>query len=108
MHFFLGCGDLIQLLEKCHRTNIMHQVFGGCNNQKNALVDCLHADTVERRRSHLKATTIKRNALEKRWKEMEEEEYGPGGYLKQVRDVKVQKPQEARQPALESAPKEEK
>lgn len=68
----------------------MHQVFGGCNNQKSALVECLHADTVERRRSHLKATAEKRNAMKKRWKEIEEEEYGKDGYLKEVRNAREQ------------------
>lgn len=66
----------------------MHQVFGGCNNQKSALVDCLHEDTMERRRSHLKATAAKRNAIKKRWKEIDEEEYGPGGYLKEVKSAR--------------------
>lgn len=98
---------MIELLEKCHRTNIMHQVFGGCNNQKSALVDCLHEDTVDRRRSHLKATSAKREAMKKRWKEIEEEEYGAGGYLKEVKAMREKQQQEAKAAALNSAEKSE-
>lgn len=67
---------------------MMGQVFGACNNQKQNLVECLHAERMDRQKRHLEKSIERRKAINNRWKEMEEEEYGPGGYLKEVQKKK--------------------
>lgn len=39
---------------------------------------------MSRERENMKKSLEKRKKVDQRWKEMEEEEYGPGGYLREV------------------------
>lgn len=73
----------------------MHRAFGSCNNQKEELTQCLHQERVQRERQNMIKSLEKRKKLTQRWKEMEEEEYGPGGYLRQV--VQQKKPEEEKE-----------
>jgi hypothetical protein len=50
---------------------------------------CLRKERLERMTLHHQQATEKRKAIEKRWKEMEEEEFGPGGRLKEVMEQKA-------------------
>ena len=82
------CGELIQALEDCHKQGFMKRAFGTCNNQKAELSRCLHAERVSRERENMKKSLEKRKKVTQRWKEMEEEEFGPGGYLREVAQKK--------------------
>ena len=82
--FCTDCGQLIQALEECHQQGFIHRAFGSCNNQKEELTKCLHEERVLRERQNMLKSIEKRKQVAKRWKEMDEEEYGPGGYLRQV------------------------
>jgi COX assembly protein 2 len=80
----VACGDLIEALEECHRLPYTQRMFGACNNPKDALNKCLRAERLDRNKENYRRAAEKRKAIEKRWKEMEEEEYGPNGVLKSV------------------------
>lgn len=95
----LGCGKIIEALEECHRSGMMHQVFGGCNNQKEALVECLHSQRMDVQKEHFLKAKEKRKAMLEKWKKLEEEEYGKDNYLKKVSEVKRAQRQAPQTPA---------
>lgn len=87
-YLILDCGKIIEALEECHRSGMMHQVFGGCNNQKDALVECLHNQRLDVQKEHYLKAKEKRKAILEKWRKIEEEEYGKDKYLKKVVEVK--------------------
>lgn len=67
----------------------MNKVLGSCNEAAEALNKCLRAERKERAGAHLIRSRENRKKVEERWKKMEEEEFGPGGYLKQVLELEA-------------------
>ncbi|CAN6639516.1 COX assembly mitochondrial protein 2 [Trichomonascus vanleenenianus] len=78
------CGALIAALEECHQESYMKRMFGICNNVKEELNECLSTQRLKLSREKTILAREKRKTIEARWKQMEEEEYGPGGKLKEV------------------------
>lgn len=85
---YLDCGKLIEALEECHRLGMTDRIFGACNNQKDALVKCLRKDRYARQKEHMQESVKRSKEMKEKWKKMDEEEYGPGGYLREVEQKK--------------------
>ncbi|KIY69579.1 UPF0287-domain-containing protein [Cylindrobasidium torrendii FP15055 ss-10] len=46
----LVCKDFIKALEDCHTSHWSAKFLGKCNQQKNTLNECLHGESVKRRK----------------------------------------------------------
>lgn len=78
----IRCGQLIKELELCHQKGFLATSMGACESIADQVNMCLRSERLERQNDHFKVSAEKRKKIEKRWKEMEEEQYGPGGSLK--------------------------
>lgn len=67
---------------------MIDRIFGACNTQKEALVLCLRQDRYDRQREHLEKSLQRNKEMKQKWKKIDEEEYGPGGYLREVEQKK--------------------
>jgi COX assembly protein 2 len=87
----IDCGDIVKALEECQAQGFMSRAFGKCDTVQNELNLCLRRERLERQALHFKEANAKRQDLQKKWKELEAEEFGPGGQLKQVLATTIEK-----------------
>ncbi|CAG8459444.1 2525_t:CDS:2 [Diversispora eburnea] len=66
------CIDVILRLEECHRSGFINRFFGGCNDIKRELNECLTIEHQIKRRKNAEAAGERRRKVEKLWKELEE------------------------------------
>lgn len=78
------CGEIVRALEECQAQGFLSRAFGKCDAFQHELNACLRRERVDRQTTHFKEASEKRRSLQQKWKEMEEEEFGPGGQLKKV------------------------
>ncbi|CAI4960054.1 CFC_HP_G0028780.mRNA.1.CDS.1 [Saccharomyces cerevisiae] len=83
---FHSCLDFINALDKCHQKEYYKRIFGLCNNEKDALNKCLKEASLNNKKRAVIESRIKRADVEKRWKKIEEEEYGEDAILKTILD----------------------
>lgn len=76
MHFYLACYDFIQALDKCHQKAYYKRILGICNNEKEALSQCLKQASLENKKKAIIESKSKRTIIEDKWKKIDEEEYG--------------------------------
>lgn len=88
---FHSCIDLIQALDKCHKKEYYKRALGLCNNEKDALSKCLHEARLSGERRAILESREKKKAMEKKWKQLEEEEYGEDAILKKIIQRQVEK-----------------
>lgn len=81
---FNQCEHFIEALNECHKAEYIKKVFGLCNVPKDNLSKCLHETRVAQSVVDLQARKKKRENIEKKWKQMREEEYGKDMKLKKV------------------------
>lgn len=82
----IACYDFIQALDKCHQKEYYKRIFGLCNNEKDALTKCLHDARLAGEREFILKRKEARKDLEKKWKQIDEEEYGEDAILKTILD----------------------
>ncbi|RUP49708.1 cytochrome c oxidase biogenesis protein Cmc1 like-domain-containing protein [Jimgerdemannia flammicorona] len=71
-HQHQSCIKYIQALEECHRSGFFNKYFGGCNDLKLKLNECLRAERIARRDENRAKARAKRAKIREIWKEMEE------------------------------------
>ncbi|QLQ79207.1 hypothetical protein HG537_0B05540 [Torulaspora globosa] len=81
---FNSCYELIQALDKCHQQEYYKRIFGLCNNEKEALSQCLHEARLAGEREAIKQRRQERKVMEEKWKKIDEEEYGEDVILKKI------------------------
>ncbi|AMD22642.1 HHL128Wp [Eremothecium sinecaudum] len=81
---FKSCYNFIEALDKCHKAEFYKRAFGLCNNEKEALSNCLHEARMELERNAIKKNMEKRKRMEEKWKKMKEEEYGEDLILQKI------------------------
>lgn len=91
----LACLDFINALDKCHQKEYYKRLFGLCNNEKDALNKCLKEASLNNKKRAVKESRGKRADLEKKWKKIEEEEYGEDAILKTILDRQYAKKKQA-------------
>ncbi|CCD25244.1 Cmc2p NDAI_0E04270 [Naumovozyma dairenensis CBS 421] len=81
---FHSCLDFIEALDKCHKKEYYKRIFGLCNNEKDALSQCLKEASLETKKKAIKQNREKRAQLDAKWKKIDEEEYGQDTILKKI------------------------
>lgn len=81
---FNSCVDFIQALDQCHQKEYYKRLFGLCDIEKEALSRCLHEARKSGEKEQIAIMREKRKAVEGKWKQMEEEEYGEDLVLKKL------------------------
>lgn len=71
-----ACYDFIQALDKCHQKAYYKRILGICNNEKEALSQCLKQASLENKKKAIIESKSKRTVIEDKWKKIDEEEYG--------------------------------
>lgn len=71
-----ACYDFIQALDKCHQKAYYKRILGICNNEKEALSQCLKQASMENKKKAIIESKSKRSVIEEKWKKIDEEEYG--------------------------------
>lgn len=66
-------------------------MLGLCNNEKEALTQCLKQASAETKKRAIEENKQKRDRLESKWKKIEEEEYGEDAILKMILDRELKK-----------------
>lgn len=59
-------------------------MLGLCNNEKEALSQCLHEARLAGERELIKQRRQERKMVEEKWKKIDEEEYGEDAILKKI------------------------
>ncbi|KAL3229278.1 Required for mitochondrial cytochrome c oxidase (COX) assembly and respiration [Nakaseomyces bracarensis] len=70
-------------------------MLGLCNNEKEALTQCLKQASADTKKRAIEANKEKRDRLETKWKKIEEEEYGEDAILKMILDRELKKRESA-------------
>lgn len=65
-----------------------------CNNEKEALSQCLHEARMSGERRYIRESREKKKVTEAKWKKIEEEEYGEDAILKKIIQRQVAKKQQ--------------
>lgn len=87
---FVSCYELIQALNECHQRAFLKQAIGECNIEKDSLSRCLHEARIDGVNENIN-NSKKVNALrEKKIRQMREEEFGEGEYLKTLLKEKLE------------------
>ena len=60
------------ILDECHARGFMWKVMGMCNEAKTNVNKCLRAQRLERTSANREAAKIKRQAIEAKWTEIDE------------------------------------
>lgn len=60
-------------LEECHAQGFMHKLFGGCNNAKREVNQCLRAERLERTARNREAAKEKKEKIQRMWREIDNE-----------------------------------
>lgn len=81
---FNSCIDFIKALDQCHQKEYYKRMFGVCDIEKEALSNCLHQARKNGEKEQIGIMREKRKDLEKKWKKMDEEEYGEDLVLKKL------------------------
>lgn len=81
---FISCHEVIQALEECHQRSYIERCFGVCNNEKDALVQCLHEARLETQKHLILQRKEKQKKVRESWKKLKEEEYGEDQLLKKL------------------------
>jgi len=94
--FDIACYDFIQALDKCHQKAYYKRILGICNNEKEALSQCLKQASMENKKRAIIKSKSKRSIIEDKWKEIDEQEYGEDKVLEilmqRMKDKKINKP----------------
>ncbi|CAG57851.2 uncharacterized protein GVI51_A04235 [Nakaseomyces glabratus] len=88
---FHSCLDYIEALDKCHQKEYYKRMLGLCNNEKDALTQCLKQASAETKKKAIQENKLKRDKLESKWRKIEEEEYGEDAILKMILDRELKK-----------------
>lgn len=99
---FLACLDFINALDKCHQKEYYKRIFGLCNNEKDALNKCLKEASLNNKKRAVIESRIKRADVEKKWRKIEEEEYGEDAILRTILDRQYAKQKEASDKSADS------
>ncbi|KAI8390782.1 Cytochrome c oxidase biogenesis protein Cmc1 like [Nakaseomyces glabratus] len=89
--FKTACLDYIEALDKCHQKEYYKRMLGLCNNEKDALTQCLKQASAETKKKAIQENKLKRDKLESKWRKIEEEEYGEDAILKMILDRELKK-----------------
>ncbi|CCE61179.1 hypothetical protein TPHA_0A00940 [Tetrapisispora phaffii CBS 4417] len=81
---FHSCLDFIEALDKCHQKGFYKRVFGVCNNEKDALTECLKEAKRQAVVSTIQEKKEKRKKVEEKWKQLEAAEFGEDMILKKI------------------------
>lgn len=79
---FHSCAEFIEALDKCHQREFYKRMFGICNNEKDALTNCLHEASLTTKRNATIKSRDKRQVIEDRWRKVDEEEFGEDAILR--------------------------
>lgn len=86
---FVSCYELIQALNECHQKAFLRQAVGECNIEKDSLTRCLHEARVEGVNQNINKSKENNTVREKKIRQMREEEFGEGEYLKKLLQEKI-------------------
>jgi COX assembly protein 2 len=81
---FISCTELIQALEECHQKSYLQRCLGLCNNETEALTNCLHEARLETQKHLILKKKEKQKKLTETWKKLKDEEYGEDQLLKKL------------------------
>lgn len=62
-------------LEECHSRSFISKVFGGCNDLKRQVNECLAAERAKKSKKNRETGQEKRARIEAVWKKMDEGDY---------------------------------
>ncbi|KAK5963990.1 Cmc2p PWA37_004330 [Arxiozyma heterogenica] len=71
---FISCHEFIEALNKCHQKQFYKRMFGVCNNEKDALTECLKRASFEAKKHAIIKNKEKRGILESKWKQFDNDE----------------------------------
>ncbi|XBW37908.1 hypothetical protein QEN19_003488 [Hanseniaspora menglaensis] len=86
---FSSCYELIQALNECHQKAFLKQAVGACNIEKDSLSRCLHEARVDGVNQNLNKAKEVNAYRDKKIRQMREEEFGEGEYLKKLLQEKI-------------------
>lgn len=70
----IACHEFIEALNKCHQKQFYKRMFGVCNNEKDALTECLKRASFEAKKHAIIKNKEKRDILESKWKQFDDDE----------------------------------
>ncbi|SCU97845.1 LADA_0H08724g1_1 [Lachancea dasiensis] len=88
---FHSCLDLIEALDKCHQAEYYKRALGLCNNEKEALTQCLHEARLAVGKAAILENRERQKKIDAKWKQIKEEEYGEDAILKRIIQEQVAK-----------------
>ncbi|CAI2192383.1 14772_t:CDS:2 [Funneliformis geosporum] len=72
LHKHPKCVDIILRLDECHKSGFFKKYFGGCNELKRELNECLTLEFNEIRKKNADKAKEQRKKVEELWKEFKE------------------------------------
>ncbi|KAL6928033.1 hypothetical protein ACO0SA_002759 [Hanseniaspora valbyensis] len=86
---FVSCYELIQALNECHQRAFLSQAVGACNIEKDSLSRCLHEARIDGVNQNINKSKEANAIREQKIRQMREEEFGEGEYLKKLLQEKI-------------------
>lgn len=71
----LGCEGIMRALEECHSQNFLFKAFGGCNQLKTDVNQCLSTERAKKSNQNRETGLERRARIEAVWQKMDVGDY---------------------------------
>ena len=68
---YIGCEEVMALLDECHARGFLYKAIGGCNGAKRDVNMCLRAERLERTKLNRERAKVERQKVVQRWQEID-------------------------------------